>query len=158
MTQPCTDSLFVVTDHLFTLMNTNKATFTTPVQDVFYGDQNRIPRTPAITVAASQKTRELAGAPRQMMNNFEVFVNIFFSNVRDITLNHREADQLAEEVEAKIHEDITFNGRVINSFVALNEAGFLNREDTQFRGSRLIVQAMTKKGLPLAPHYNQPPP
>lgn len=153
---PCTDSLFVVADHIFTLLDTNKGTFTTPVQDVFYGDQSRIPRTPAITVQASTKVRELAGAPRRSQNTFEVFVNIFFSNVRDITLNHREADQLAEEVEAKIHENVTFDGKVINSMVVLNESGFLNRDDSQFRGNRLVVQAMSKKPLPISPDYNQP--
>lgn len=152
----CTDSLYVVTDKLFTLLDGFKASFAIPVQAVYYGDQTQIPVTPAITVAASQKARELAGAPRRVENTFEVFVNIYFSNVKSITLNHRDADQLAELVEAKIHEDITLGGLVINSMVVLNEAGFLNRDNSQFRGSRLIVRAMSKKNLPLAPGYNQP--
>ena len=156
MSQPCTDSLYAATSYLFTLLDDAKATFTPAVQDVFYGDQKQIPRTPAITVAASQKARELAGAPRRIENTFEVFINVYFSNVRGIELNHRGADELAEAVEAKVHADITFGGLVINSMVVLNEAGFLNRDNSQFRGSRLIVRAMSKTMLPLAPGYNQP--
>lgn len=152
----CTDSLFVVTDYLFTLMTSNKNTFTPHVQDVFYGDEQRIPRTPAITVAASQKVRELEGAPRRVRNVLDVFVNVFFSDVRAVELNHRAADQLSEQVEAVIHADITFGGIVINSMVVLNEAGFLNRRESTFRGNRLIVQVMTKTSLPMSPSYNQP--
>lgn len=152
----CTDSLYVVAKHLFTLLDGYKGSFTIPVLDVFYGDQKQIPRTPAITVATSQKTRELAGAPRRIENVFEVFINVYFSNVRSIAVNHEDADKLAEEVEAKVHEDIIFGGLVINSMVVLNEAGFLNRDNSQFRGSRLIVRALSKTFLPMAPGYNQP--
>lgn len=152
----CTDSLAVVTDFIFNLLDTNKATFTPAVQAVYYGDQKQIPVTPAITVAPGQKTRALAGAPRRPVNDFEVYVSIFFSNVRAIEFNHRDADLLAEAVEAKIHEDIVMGGLVINSMVVLNEAGFLNKDNSQFRGNRLIVQAMSKTLLPLAPDYNQP--
>lgn len=152
----CTDSLYLVTDYLYTLLDGYKASFTPAVQDVYYGDQKQIPRTPAITVAASQKTRDLAGAPRRIENVFEVFINIYFSKVGAIALNHRGADQLAEAVEAKIHEDIVFDGLVINSLVVLNESGFLNRDNSQFRGNRLIVRAVSKTLLPMAPGYNQP--
>lgn len=152
----CTDSLALVTNYLYTLLDGYKANFTPAVQDVYYGDQNQIPRTPAITVASSQKGRELAGAPRRILNTFEVFINIYFSNVRPIAVNHQEADALAEAVEAKIHEDIIFGGLVINSLVVLNEAGFLNRDNSQFRGNRLIVRATSKTLLPMAPGYNQP--
>jgi hypothetical protein len=152
----CTDSLYVVASHLFDLITTNKTTFTTPVEDVYYGDQRRFPRTPAVTVAPSQKTRELAGAPRRILNTFNVFVNLFFSDVQDVALNHRASDQLAEELEALIHANITFDGLVINSMVVLNESGFLNRSESQFRGSRLIVQATSKTLLPMSPGYNQP--
>lgn len=152
----CTDSLYVVTDHLFTLLDGYKANFTPAVEAVYFGDQKQIPVTPAITVASSQKGRELAGAPRRILNTFEVFINIYFSNVKSIALNHRAADQLAEAVEAKIHEDIIFGGLVINSLVVLNEAGFLNRDNSMFRGNRLIVRATSKTLLPMAPGYNQP--
>lgn len=151
-----TDSLYVVTNYLFSLLDANKDAFTTSVQDVFYGDQERFPRTPAVTVASDHKTRELEGLPRRIKNSFDVAVNIFFFNVRDVELNHRAADQLAEEVEAKIHEDITFGGIVVNSLVVSNEAGFLNRKESQFRGNRLLVQAMSKTLLPMSPGYNQP--
>lgn len=152
----CTDSLATVTDFIFTLLDTNKATFTPAVQAVYFGDQKQIPVTPAITVAAGQKMRSQAGAPRRVVNNFEVYVNIFFSGVRGVELNHRDADQLAEAVEAMIHQDIVMGGLVVNSIVALNEAGFLNKDNSQFRGNRLVVQAMSKTLLPLAPGYNQP--
>lgn len=156
MVQNCTDSLYLVTDHLYTLLYNFRASFTPAVQDVYYGDQKQIPRTPAITVAASQKARELAGAPRRIENTFEVFINVYFSKVGAIALNHRGADQLAEAVEVKVHEDITLDGLVINSMVVLNESGFLNRDGSQFRGNRLIVRATSKTLLPMAPGYNQP--
>lgn len=151
----CTDSLYLVIDHLFTLMDANKGNFVPVVQDVFYGDQKRIPRTPSITVAGSQKTRELAGAPRRTLNTFNVFINVFFCDVRDTEVNHRASDRLAEDVETLIHADITLGGLVINSLVALNEPGFLNRDTSKFRGSRLVIQATSKTSLPMSPSYNQ---
>lgn len=152
---PCTDSQYVVANYLFDLLTASKGLFVPAVRDVFYGDQKRIPETPALTVAASEKRRELAGAPRRTQNTFLVFINLFVFNVRDVSLNHREADQLAEQVEAKIHENPTFNGSVIHSMVVLNESGFLNRDNSQFRGNRLVVQAISKTMLPMSPDYNQ---
>lgn len=152
---PCTDSQYVVADYLFTMLRTAKGLFTPAIREVFYGDQKRIPETPALTVAASEKRRALVGAPRRVENTFHVFINLFVFNVRDVALNHREADQLAEAVEAKIHEDVALGGLVIHSMVMLNESGFLNRDNSQFRGNRLVVEATSRTLLPMSPDYNQ---
>lgn len=157
MTDP-TDSNYVFTKKIQAIVEAVKEDL--GIVDIFYGDQQQIPRTPTVCVEANEKSRVLAGAPRRVLNELSCFVIIYFSVVNDsVQSNSEGADQLAETVEAEIHKDPTLGGLVIHSLVSRSEAGFQSRfmagAITRFRASRLTVTGQSKTMLPMSPSYNQ---
>lgn len=148
-----TDSVAVLAAYLETLLKANQVTLN--VADVFYSDQQRIPRTPTICVDPSSKTREIIGAPRRTKNVMEVYIILYFSRVIDVQVNSRDSDAMCDAVEAIVHADPTLGNLVIHSLVTHTEAGYRIREDTQFRAARLTVQAESQSMLPMNSNYNQ---
>src|SRR2546423_13035752 len=105
---PPTGSLYTVTDYLFNLITAAAPTLTPiPLADVFYGDQQKIPRTPAVCVFGTDKMRELQGAPRRIHNVFEIYVHLYVFKVTDASTHWRMADHLAEALAGVIHQDLT---------------------------------------------------
>lgn len=125
------------------------------IQDVWYGEQRKIPRTPTIEIIPGQKVRSLAGAPRRVANAFECFIMIQAGMVQDTQLNLHLAGQLAESVEAVIHADPTLGGICINCLVVRTEFGVAERSSTEYRAARLTVQGESRTLLPMQPNYNQ---
>ena len=151
-----TSNLQVLTKHLQKKFEDAKVDL--GVQDVFYGDQNRIPRTPAICVEAGEKERELNGAPRRTLVDVTLYVLIYHGAIQSVQLNLEEVDSLAEEVESLIHQDPQFidpndasgfPAQVIHSLVTRVEAGYQMRSNTIFRATRLTVVARVQEQLPL---------
>lgn len=120
------------------------------IVDVFYGDQERIPRTPAACFEAGEKTRQLNGAPRRVMTNLTIYCLIYHNPIKSMQAVREEDDQLAEAIEAKIHEDPTFEGQVIDSLVTSIESGYQVKANSMFRASRLTIEARVQVQLPSA--------
>src|SRR5258706_13727237 len=118
-----------------------KATFTIPVLDVWYGDQDRIRTTPTVCVEPSDKTRELTGSPNMTENNFEVFILVYHNKLQDNQLTRKEVDQLAFEIEHLLHQDLQLATggvpRLIHGFVMRNESGYVWKNGTLYRTARL---------------------
>jgi hypothetical protein len=57
-------------------------------------------------------------------------------------------DELAENLEALIHQDGQMGGLVISSLVSSIESGYLMRNKAMFRASRLTVDATQQEQLP----------
>lgn len=125
------------------------------ISDIWYGEQTKIPRTPAVEVITGQKVRNPAGAPRRVENLFECFVLVQAGQVQDAQLNLRLAEQLAESIETILHTDPTLGGIVFNNTVVRIESGVSTRSKTEFRAARLTVQAKSLTLLPMQPNYNQ---
>lgn len=153
-----TDSFVVFTEKLQAIVESVQADL--GIADVWYGDQQQIPRTPTVCVVADGKDRAHAGAPRRVANTLKAFILVYHSKVQDIQLNSKEADKLAEALEAAVHEDPTLGGIVIHSLVTRTESGEMTRRvntlATQFRSTRLTVEGLSKTMLPMSPGYNQP--
>jgi hypothetical protein len=127
-------------------------TFTIAPQDVFYGDQDRIPRTPAVCIEPGDKTRTLTGAPNMTTNEFEVFILVYHDKVEDVQAIRQEVDVLAYEIEKYIHKDLqlkngTSNPALIYGFVRANESGYTIKAGTLYRSARLIYFGMNKTSL-----------
>jgi len=95
------------------------------IVDVYFGDQNKIPRVPAACVEPVDKTRELAGVPRRTDNELQVYI-----------------------LETLLHADAQFGGLVIHSLVTSIESGYSHRTGTLYRSSRLTFVGTTKTNLP----------
>lgn len=152
MTSP-TDSSVVFAVKALDIVNTVKATY--GIADTFYGDQVQVGRTPTVCVWASNKRREITGAPRRSHNTLEAYLLVYISKVQDVQLNSLEADLLAENLETELHKDPTLGGLVIHCLVNSIEFGYQTRANTQFRTARLTFQGESKTLLPMSPGYNQ---
>jgi len=151
MTNP-TDSLETFVATIQSLIETNKDAL--GIEDVWYGDQRKIPRTPSVEVIPGRKIRNLVGAPRRIENGFECFVMVVAGLVQDVQVNLHLAGQIAESVETVLHADPTLGGICINCMVVSTEFGIAERSG-EYRAARLTVQAMSRTLLPMQPNYNQ---
>lgn len=141
-----TDSLIDVTTYIEQKLEANKATL--GLQDVFLGDQDRIPRTPTACVEPGGKTQSLDGAPRRVAIFMEVYVILYHTEVRDVQQNVKEATQLAEATADVIHQDDDLGGSVIHNYVTDSQPGYVSRGRVLMRATRITVQAQSKVQLP----------
>lgn len=143
---PLTNNLLPVAQYLENLLETNKAVL--GLQDVWYGDQSRIPRTPTACIDPGEKRRTLNGAPRRTLLDLTVYILIYHNPIKNIEVINRDSDGLAESVEAKIHENAQMGGLVIDSMVTAVEYGYQSRRNTLYRVSRLTVEGRSQVQLP----------
>jgi hypothetical protein len=143
-----TDSLVVMAQYLHDLIAANQVTL--GVQDVFYGDQVKIPRTPTVCVESDLKNRTLSGTARKVDLTMTCFILIYGSAVAEVQSKRKAVDVLAESIEGLIHANSTLGGNFIHSFIPTMQSGLANKSGTQFRSSRLTVQALSQTLLPPA--------
>lgn len=142
------------------LYETNKETL--GLEDVFYGDQERIPRVPALCVETGEKNRELNGAPRRTLVTLTFYLIVYHELVgnENVTRDTREkVDKLAESIETLFHQDgqmkdsvkdPDFPDQVIDSMVVLMEHGYQQKKNSLYRATRLTIQATSQVQLPYA--------
>jgi hypothetical protein len=141
-----TGSLELVCQYLFELLEANKDIL--QLEDVFYGDQDKLPRTPAACVEPGEKDRELKGAQRMTRVTFRIYVLIYHSAVTSPQSNRRSADRTAEAIEGLIHSDPRMGGLVIHGFCTNVSSGYANRTGTLVRASRITFEAQSQELLP----------
>ncbi len=117
--------------------------------DVWFGDQDRIPRTPAVAVEPGETSRELNGAPRRVEEQHTVYLLIYHNKVQSGSQSRLEAQQFAEVVEDFLHNDPTLGGLVIHSFATANESGFSSRKGTTLVTNRVTFTATSQRQLPM---------
>lgn len=143
---PLTDSLKVVAEYLETLLETNKGSL--GLQDIYYGDQSRIPRTPTACIDPGEKQQNLNGAPRRVEINFTIYILLYHNPVKGVETLTKESDNISEAIENRIHLNPTLGGNVIHSLVTRIEYGYQTRGNTLYRVSRLTVEARSQEQLP----------
>jgi hypothetical protein len=141
-------SLSTVCDALVSLLETNAEDLGIPVGGVFYGDQSKIPVSPAVCVEPDSKTSELYGAGRMTEVNFRVNILVYHSEIRNIESNRRDADLLAESIATLTHKDPTFGGLVIHCFTSEIQSGYATKDRSVIRTTRLTWTARSQERLP----------
>jgi hypothetical protein len=143
---PLTNQLKPVADFLEALLETNKGAL--GLQDVFYGDQNRIPRTPTACVDPGEKRRQLNGAPRRTQLDIVIYILVYHNAVTNVEVLAKTNDKLSEDIENVIHLDAQMGGLLIDSMVTNIEFGYASRGKTLYRVSRLTVEGRSQAQLP----------
>lgn len=121
------------------------------VHDVHLGDQDRLPKTPCLSVEPGNKSREYNGAPRRFAVQLDAYVMVYVEKIQNVSENVQLLLHTMELVEAVLHSDSTLGGRVISSFVADSEPGYTTRGGTLMRAGRLTFRALSQKQLPYPP-------
>jgi hypothetical protein len=156
MTYPYPGNIVIPTQLLVDKIAGNVGNFSIPMlpEDVMYGDQDMIPRTPFICVEPNDKQRQLAGVPNMTENTFTIYILVYHNRVQDNQFTRKEVDTLAYEVEQLIHQDLQLkNGgaaNMIHGFVMSNESGYAFKKGTLFRTARLTYRGLNKTSLPFA--------
>lgn len=148
-----TDSIPVLNKFLVNKFEAKKADL--GIADVYYGDQERIPRTPAVCFEPGEKDRELNGAPRRTKVDITLYCLVYHNPVKAVSSIREEDDLLAEAIETEIHADRQFldetgDPQVIDSMVTSIESGYQQKANSLFRVSRLTVEARVQIQLPSA--------
>src|SRR5512139_916007 len=150
---PLTGSIVVVADAMITQIQGGTYSIVPAdlaPMDIFYGDQERIPRTPAVCVEPGEKNRELQGAPNMTSNTFDIYVLIYHNKMQEIQLTRRECDVLAYEIEKRLHQNLQLGGIIIHGYCVSNESGYTYKQNTLYRSARLTYRATSKTSLPVA--------
>jgi hypothetical protein len=142
-----TDSLVTVSKYIETMLSTNAVALN--LEDVFYGDQQRIPRTPAACVESGEKRRALKGAPRMTLVDITTYIIVYHYKLKSVQEIREDNDLLAEAIETLVHSDCKLGGYVIDSMVTSVESGYQMKGNSLFRASRLTIEARSQVLLPL---------
>lgn len=135
----------IIVQALIDLLVLNKTSL--GIEDVYYGDQNRIPKVPSISVQPGDKSRVFTQTGLHTTIGLPVYIIIFHSGIRDLQVTNKANDVLAEAVETLLHADITLGGLVISSLVESVEPGFANRGKEYFVTHRLTWNGLSKKRI-----------
>src|SRR5512139_129945 len=92
-----TDSAEVFLEKVYDILNTTKPI--TGLQDVWYGDQDRLPRTPCAAIEPGPKRRQYNGVPRKYQVDLASYILVYSNKVQDSQENEREAVRAAELIE-----------------------------------------------------------
>src|SRR3990172_8212185 len=74
-------------------------------EDVYYGDQDRYPRFPAISVESGSQSRELNQTGLQQRIGFTMFCLVYHGPIASISRNREETDAIAEGVVTRLQTD-----------------------------------------------------
>lgn len=118
------------------------------IQQVFYGDQDRVNTTPIACVETDTKTGDLTGAQRQVTYEVKVFVLLYVAKVGSSQENRAEVDALATQVETVLNADANLGGAIIHGYVTSIEAGYATKTDSVVRAIRITYTATTQARLP----------
>lgn len=141
-----TASLADVADTLYDKFEVAKQSL--GIEAVYYGDQNRLPVTPALCVEPDGKQNTLKSAFRVISIEFKVYLLLYHGAVTSPQDNRRAADALAEQVETLIHADRTLGGKVTHCMIDEVASGYVTKGTSLIRASRLTFSAISQNQLP----------
>lgn len=118
---------------------------------IFYGDQERLPVSPAVCVEPYTKKAEVYGAGRMTEVNFLVYILVYHSEIRDLSTNRRDADRLAEAIADLLNSVANFYEMAIHCFVSESQSGYSQKQNTTLRSTRITFEVKSQERLPNNP-------
>lgn len=117
-------------------------------EDVFYGNEARIGRFPAIAVDPSPGLNaELTGTMMQATNTFEITILVYEGALKNQEVKRKDCDQRAEAIRAKLLSNKQLGGLVAHGHVLTIEPGFSNLQAQLVVASRMGWQGISKTQL-----------
>lgn len=146
---PNTDQIEVVTQAVVDRLRTAASVAAIGLRDaddVAYGDQKLIPRTPYVTVESGSLERSIAGigGKGQTLNDFTVYILAYTSKVQSNQENRKQSDALSTTIVRQLEDDIKFGELLIHSHVQRIEPGFTTRSGDLMRTVRLTWVGQSK--------------
>jgi hypothetical protein len=145
---PNTDSSEVIATYIYTKLNnpTNKTAL--GLVDVWYGDQDLLPHTPAACVAPGTKQRQFQGATFRTLNTLTTYILVYYGKIQDVQQNLHSATSLADNIETLIHSDLLLGGNVVSVLCTQNEPGMISKAGALLMGARMTFESQSYTTLP----------
>lgn len=121
--------------------------------DVFYGNQDKIHRTPTVIIQAGETQSPLAGASNMVQRQHSCELIVFHARYDDNGTTELEAQQFAAVVADYLDANLQLkdsagnNPIVIHGWVVRNSPGFLRVGDNKYRAVRLEWNGISKTRL-----------
>lgn len=131
-----------VVQGVFNVLTTAKTTL--GLQDIWYGDQANIPRTPAVCVEPSitrRKIHSAANLPRTE-NEFNVLVMVYVSLLSDSGTIEKTKDLLLDQVCDTLNTDYTLGGLVLWGLTSECDPGYNLKGGKLFRVGKIVYSGM----------------
>lgn len=146
-----TDSYVAFAKDVQTRLEAAKVTL--GIEQIFYGDQERIPVTPAVCIEPGDKKRTLNGLPRRTEVQMTVYLLVYHYQLDSPQTIRENNDELAESIETFLHQDAQFRDgssvpTVVDSMVTSIESGYQPKRNSLFRASRITLEARSQMQLP----------
>lgn len=109
--------------------------------DVYYGDQSKYPRTPAVSVEMAPQDRQLNQTGLQQRIVLRAYIMAIHSPLAAAEKRWEETDEFADRIVTQLHTNRTLGGLVINGYVTGIEPGALRR------GGMLAVHRISWEAL-----------
>lgn len=123
------------------------------IAEVLYGNHTMVPKSPTVVVMTGTKRRTLAGVSfpgGRTENELSVFIDVHSAAVGDEENERIALEELANNVEAELHKDVTMGGIIIHGFVAEQDHGNSTLSG-EFRTVRLTYIGKTRTYLSPSP-------
>lgn len=135
--------LYQVADAIKALIEANQVAL--GVEVVYFGDQARIEKHPAICIEPNAQRNELSGVatPMRLMRTHQVYIILYHSKFVDTQMQRRDCDAMAAEIEELVHNNVTLGGLVIHAYVSSVDSGY-SRKQGIVRAAGITVTAITK--------------
>jgi hypothetical protein len=140
-----------VCDRLVLLFRTQAPDLGIEEKAIFYGDQERIPISPAVCIEPGEKNVEMYGAGRMTELDLIVYVLAYHSEIQDLETNRRDADRLGETIADLLNADSNFFGLAIHCFVSNISSGYATKKGNTLRASRITFRLKSQERLPNQP-------
>lgn len=130
----------LIGDYLFNLLSELKTSW--QVEDIWLGDQNLLPHTPAACVIVGPQERTLVGAPRQVEAIHEVGILVYHCRLQDSQITEDECNKRAEAIVQSLNLDAQLGDSddylVIHGMVVKVEPGYIAKDSGNwYRSSRI---------------------
>lgn len=136
-----TADISVLSTYIHGLVEDEKASLS--LEDVWYGDQQLIPRTPAVTIEPGRVDTTLNNTGMQATHEFEVELLVYHSELLEVNTTRLECIQLGESIRDLLNSDKQMDGHVVHGHVSRFEPGYATRQ-VLLQAVRLTWNGMSK--------------
>ena len=117
------------------------------VDNVWYGDQEKLPTGRSICAEPYLKENRIKGAAWVADQDFEAHIYVYVTKIQSPMENRDECDILAEQIEDLIHANKTMNNTCISCWVSKIEFGYSTKDTGIVRSARLVIHGKGQSQL-----------
>lgn len=139
-------TLVDVAEYLETKFNGLKSKYS--IDTVYYGDQNKMVGSRCVCIDPNLKRiTDYSAGMKLAIPQFIVIIYVYSLNITDPGFNRKEADRLAEKLEAEVNFDSNLGGLVMDGYVSLIESGYATVNASLARVTKMTYEANNRERI-----------